>query len=410
MRIITYALEGLRIAIKALHQYKMRSILTTLGIIIGVTTVIAIVSLIQGLNRAFSNEISAMGSDTLYISKLPWFMNADTYFTYRNRKDLNMSHFRMVEQHATLIKAAAPTITTRRNVKYKDKKLERCDVVGTNEDYLVTSNAIPAVGRFLSSVDVNNRRWVCVIGSEVAEKLFENENPVGRRINIGGQVFRVIGVLEAKGDFLGFNMDTNIAIPIGVFQKAFGARRRSLTIEVKVADPSMVDEAENELIGVMRRARKLSPTDKNDFAINRQSMFLDIYNNLTRILWAVAIGVGSISLLVGGIGIMNILLVSVTERTREIGIRKAMGAKHADIMWQFLVESVVICTIGVVIGIFAAIGIAKIVSATSPIPSVISAWVIYLGLGFVFGIGLFFGIYPAMKAARLNPIEALRYE
>ncbi len=410
MRILIYMWEGIKIAFEALRAYKMRSILTTLGIIIGVTTVISIVALIQGLNRAFSKEISAIGTDTLYIQKFPWTMSGDDWFKYRNRKDITLDEFEAVKASSKLALAVAPELATRRTIKYNEKSVERVIIVGTTSDYAITSNAMPEVGRFLSDNDVNSNRAVCVIGWEVAQKLFEKTDPIGKRINIGGRKFSVIGVMPKKGDFFGHNMDVFAVIPVGAFKSAFGLARRDISIGVKVASPELIEEAEYELTGIMRRLRKLPVEKENDFAINKQSMLMDLYNNLTRTLWAVAIGVGAISLLVGGIGIMNILLVSVTERTREIGIRKAIGARKMDILLQFLIEAMMICAVGVLIGILLAIGLAEVVAATTPLPAAITWWVAFLGLLFVVAIGLFFGIYPASKAARLNPIEALRYE
>jgi putative ABC transport system permease protein len=402
--------EGIRIAFDALRSYKMRSILTTLGIVIGVTTVITIVAMIQGLNGAFSKEISAIGTDTIYIQKFPWVMKEDDWLKYRNRRNISLEESEKIKATSQLAIAVAPQIATSRTVKYGDKAVERVIITGTTADYLYTSNANPESGRFFSENDVTTNRAVCVLGYEVGEKLFGQSDPLGKRITIGGRKFRVIGVLDKKGSFFGWNMDVLAIIPIGAFQSAFGAQRRSIEVEVKLASPDKIEEAEYELTGIMRRLRKLTPEKENDFAINKQSMLLDTYNQLTSTLWAVAIGVGAISLLVGGIGIMNILLVSVTERTREIGIRKALGARKSDILWQFLIESMMICAVGVLIGILIAVGIAELVAATTPIPAAITWWIAILGLTFVVGIGLFFGIYPATKAARLNPIEALRYE
>ncbi|MBN2356564.1 ABC transporter permease [candidate division KSB1 bacterium] len=410
MRIFIYMWEGVKIAFEALRAYKMRSILTTVGIVIGVTTVITIVALIQGLNHAFSREISAIGTDTLFIQKYPWIMTDDDWFKYRNRKNITLEEAEEVKASATLATAVAPQIGTRRTIKYEEKTVERVIIVGTTSDYAITSNAMPEYGRFLSENDVSSNRAVCVIGWEVAQKLFDQLDPIGKRVNIGGRKFRVIGILEKKGNFFGHNMDIFAVIPVGAFKSAFGMRRRSIEIEVKVKSPDLIEEAEYELTGIMRRLRKLGVTDENDFAINKQSMLMDFYNNFTKTLWAVAIGVGAISLLVGGIGIMNILLVSVTERTREIGVRKAIGARKSDILWQFLIEAMMICAIGVIIGILLAIGLSQVVAATTPLPAAVTWWVVILGLVFVVTIGLFFGIYPASKAARLNPIEALRYE
>ncbi len=403
--------EGLKIAFDALRSYKMRSLLTTLGIVIGVTTVITIVSLVQGLNKAFSNQISAIGTDTLYISKMPWIIRGDKeWFSFRNRRNITIEYAKQIKQSATLVDAVAPVLMTQRQVKYAGQTAENVLVVGTSADYLYTSNALPEQGRFLMDSDVRHRKSVCVLGWDVAQTLFPGENSIGKRLTIGGRKFKVIGVVEKKGSMFDFNMDNQAYIPIGIFQTAFGARWRSVDIQAKATSPAVMEDAEIELDGIMRRLRGLTADKEDDFAINKQSMLMDTYKNLTNVLWAVAIGVGAISLLVGGIGIMNILLVSVTERTREIGIRKAIGARKFDIMIQFLIESMMICALGVVIGVLVAIGLAKIISATTPIPAAITLWIAALGMIFIVAIGLFFGIYPASKAARLNPIEALRYE
>ena len=410
MRILIYMWEGLLIAYDALRAYKMRSILTTLGIVIGVTTVISIIALIQGLNQAFSSEVSAIGTDTIFIEKFSWNMQGDDWFKYRNRPNITVEEAELIKAFSRHAQAVSPEMQTSRTVKYDEKAVERVSIIGATADYAITSNVEPEYGRFFSENDVTANRSVCVLGYEVADKLFGTSDPIGKRVSIGGRKFRVIGVIGKKGAFFGLNMDAQTIIPVGAFQSAFGDQRRYVSIAVKVQSPKQIEEAEYELTGLMRRFRKLTPGKESNFSINKQSMLLDVYNSITGTLWAVAIGVGAISLLVGGIGIMNILLVSVTERTREIGIRKALGARKRDILWQFLIESMMICALGVLIGTLLAIGIAKLVAATTPLPAAITWWVAILGLIFVVGIGLFFGIYPASKAARLSPIEALRYE
>ncbi len=402
--------EGIRIAFQALRANKLRFLLTTLGIVIGVMTVITIVALIQGINKSFYDEISAIGTDTLYIQKFAWVNNdQEAWARFRNRKDITMREYDAVVKYATLAKAVTPSIYTRVNVKYEDTGISGVLVVGSNDNYILTNNTGPELGRFITTMDVDYRRNVCVLGAEIAEKLFGREDPIGKRISLANRGFRVVGVLAERGKVFGWNPNVLVVVPIGAFENAFG-RRRTVEIQVKVQHADLLDEAQDELTGILRRVRKVAPHKEDDFSINRQSLLMNFYNSLTAGLWALAIGVGSISLLVGGIGIMNIMLVSVTERTREIGVRKAIGAKRRDILWQFLVETMIICSLGVILGIAAAVGIALFIEKAFSFPVVFSPWIIVLGLGFVVTIGLFFGIYPANKAARLSPTEALRYE
>lgn len=402
--------EGLRIAFQALRANRLRTILTTLGIFIGIIVVTVIISVIQGLNKYVSSEISGLGADTVYISRMPWIIQSyEEYLKYQKRKRITAGQYDALKNQVTLAKAVAPELMTRRMLKYRSRSLERVYITGTSEEYMTTANVLPDRGRFFTSEEVHLRRSVCLIGSEVTEKLFENDDPLGRRIKIGAHPFMVIGILEERGQMFGFSLDNMVLIPYSVFQKVFGSRR-SFEINIKASDPKLVDELIDELTGTMRRIRGIEAGRPDDFSINQQSQLMDMYRNMTRVLWIVLIGIGSIALLVGGIGIMNIMLVSVSERTREIGIRKAIGAKRRVIMWQFLIESILISGIGVSIGIGISVGIALLIRSASPIPVNISTWVLFLGIGFTVSIGIFFGIYPASKAARLDPIVALRYE
>lgn len=401
--------EQIRIAFQALASNKMRSFLTTLGIVIGIATVIGIHSIIQGLNRSFYTSISALGSDTLYIDKFSWFSRVD-WLLARNRKDLTLEREGMaIKKYATLVKAVAPVVNGSRTVKFRSEKLKNVQVTGTTEEYAITSNIISEFGRMLNASDVTHRRNVCVIGWEVANRLFKNMDPLGRRIRIGDHDFRVIGVVEKRGNFLGHNLDAQVIVPIGVFQKLYGSRRW-LTIEVKVIDPSVIEEAKDEITGILRRVRKVPPKAENDFAINQQDMIADLYKRLTTALYAVAFGVGSIALIVGGIGIMNIMLVSVTERTREIGIRKAIGARNRDILRQFLIESIAVSALGGILGILVGFSVAKLVASTTFLSASVTLSSVIIGILFIGLVGIFFGIFPAYKAAKLDPIQALRYE
>ena len=398
--------EGIKIAVAALWANKLRAILTLLGMIIGVTTVIGIFSLTQGLDKAFGEEISSLGSDVLYVQKFPW-MDHNDFEKYRNRKDITMREVRALKEGLRLAVAVSPTATTSRTVKYKNKSLKNVSLQGTDQEK--TSNTYPEFGRDLSQVDVENRRNVCVIGWEVARELFENQDPLGEKVKIAGHPFRVIGVLEKRGDLFGQNQDTEIRLPIGVFFKLFGSRR-GLTISVKVAHPEVMDAAKDEIQAILRRVRKVPPHKEDDFAINQMDLLMNMYKGITGALYAAIIGVGAISLLVGGIGIMNIMLVSVTERTKEIGIRKALGAKKRNLLWQFLIESVAISAVGGLIGIALGFGLGNLIAKVSPLKAAVSMWSVVLGLGFSSAVGVFFGLYPAGKAARLNPIDALHYE
>ena len=402
--------EGFQIALSALRTNRMRTILTTLGILIGVVVVTVIISVIQGLNTYVSGELSTFGTDNVYVNRFPWMITSyDEWVRVRNRKPITEEQFKFIQKFSTLAKVVVPEIWTGRPVKYRNETLEGVGIGGSTEDYMVTGNAVPELGRFFNPAEINNRRNVCVLGWEVSDNLFKDKNPLGERVKVGGHPFTILGVLEKRGQIFGHSMDNNVIIPYTVFQKLYGSRR-SLDLQVKAQDPDQVPDLVGELEGLMRRARGLEAGEENDFAINQQSQLMDVYNNLTRVLWIVLIGIGSIALLVGGIGIMNIMLVSVTERTREIGIRKAIGAKSRIIMWQFLVESMFISSIGVSIGLLISVGIATLVKQQSPIPVHLSTWIIFLGIGFTVSIGMFFGIYPATKAARLDPIDALRYE
>jgi len=408
MKILIEIWESIKIALQALNANKLRSFLTTLGIIIGITTVIGILSIIRGLNDAFYTSISALGSDTLYIQKFAWFSRTD-WLEARNRKDITMKEVDAIRDHAVSVSSVAPVVGASRSVKFGSEQIKNVRITGSNEEYMITANVFPEYGRPLSQQDVEHRRAVCLIGWEVADKLFQKTNPIGRRIKIGAYKFRVIGVLEKRGSLFGHNLDTEIIIPFGVFQKMYGSRRW-MTIEVKVKDPALIEESKDELIGILRRVRKVPPIAENDFAINQQDMIADMYKRLTTALYAVAFGVGSIALIVGGIGIMNILLVSITERTREIGIRKAIGAKKRNILWQFLIESLVVSALGGFIGIGLGLLIAKLVSQVSFLSASVSPLVIVVGLLFITLVGLFFGIYPAYKAAKMNPINALHFD
>ncbi len=408
VRMGTSLWESTKIALHALWAHKMRAFLTILGIIIGVTTIIAIVSVIQGLNKTVYTQLSGLGSDLLYVQKFPWVAGQD-FFKYRNRKNITMKEVEALQKYATTAAVVSPITGTMRSVKFKSQKLQNVSINAVLDNYIEAANVMPEFGRFLTEQDIWRRRAVCVIGRDVADGLFDKIDPIGQKISVGSYKFTVIGVLEKQGETLGNNFDTVVLVALGLFQKLYGSRR-NLTILVKIKDTDEIEAAEDEITGILRRVRKVPPGEENDFAINKQDILTDLYKSVTAALYAVAFGIGALSLLVGGIGIMNIMLVSVTERTREIGIRKAIGARRSDVLQQFLVESIIISALGGIVGVALGLGLGMIIGSLPVLEATVSASGIAIGIGFSCGVGIFAGVYPAWKASKLDPIVSLRYE
>ncbi|MBN2709488.1 MAG: ABC transporter permease [Calditrichaceae bacterium] len=392
----------------ALKAHKLRSVLTTLGILIGVTTIITIWTTIQGLNQYVYGQLSNIGSATVYVQKWPWVIKGD-FWKYRNRKEVTMKEYEEIKKHSVYATHISPEVFSMKTVSYRSEKYDQIIVMGTNHEYMITSNIYPQSGRFITETDVQNKQFVCVLGSELAENLFREDSPLGKRVKIGDDKYRVIGVLEKQGSFFGESQDNYVVVPISSFRRIYGGQR-GIRIAVQTDDINKVEALKDELRGIMRRVRKTSPAMEDDFAINQQDMLQDLYKQLTATLFAIVFIIGGISLLVGGIGIMNIMLVSVTERTREIGVRKAIGAKSRNILSQFLIESVAVSSVGgglgIVFGYLAGLAVLSQMELTTGV----GITAILIGFGFSTLVGVLAGFYPALKAAKLNPIDSLRYE
>jgi putative ABC transport system permease protein len=395
--------------LQALAAHKLRSLLTTLGIVIGVGTVIALLTLIQGVDKYMADELGELGAHTVIFERYGLTMSRDDWLEVRKRKRLTMSDAEAIARGTPTATAVVPVVTTMRDVRRRDRTVEEVLVRGTAESYQDIHDVELQEGRFLTSTEVAHRSFVAVIGYKVWENLFPGESAEGKRIKIGGWPFRVVGVATKKGSMFDFDMDNMIMIPAGSLLKAFG-HHRSVSIEVQAPSEDLMDRTVDEATAALRRSRRLRPGEPDDFGIISQSMLMEIYRNITRVAYIVMIGVGGLSLLVGGIGIMNIMLVSVTERTREIGVRKALGASRGDIRWQFLIESLTLSAVGGGLGILLGFGVALLIGAVTPLPQAVTGWSVLLGTVFSSAVGLFFGIYPATRAALLDPIVALRYE
>ena len=411
MRYLYELMESMRIALGALRANKVRGLLTTLGIIIGIVAVVTTMTAANGLGNNFRESISAIGSDVLYVSRTPW-VQMGRNFEFRNRPQLNLKESRRLEVRLADARAVNPTTATNRRIKYRAKVIEDIDIVGTTDKQMMVSNSVPEYGRFMTGFDVQSQRRVCIIGYEIRERLFENANPLNQNLWIGRSKFRIIGVMEKQGSagfFGGPNFDLQVFVPITTFEKVFGSRNRNFDFAVKAPSQEAMADFEYELVGEMRKIRKLKPTDKDNFSINQMNTLMDAYNNVMGVIIAVGLLITSVSLFVGGIGVMNIMFVSVTERTREIGIRKAIGAKRRTILAQFLFEASIICLMGGLVAVLVSMGITAIINEFL-MPANLSLPIVIVALMVSIFVGILSGLIPAIKASRLNPIEALRYE
>lgn len=409
MRIVNSFAEGLRIALRALKVNKFRSILTALCIIIGITMVTIVDSVTTGMDITFEKSMSMMGQNVVYVEKWPWGMSGDyKWWEYRNRPEMKMDYLEQIRESSRYANNVTASASRGVTVRYKDKSAERVGLTGSTSNYLEIQGLNINEGRMFVNEEVRSGSKIAIIGHTLKESLFEYETPLGKQIRMGGQKFTVVGILEKQGKFLGLeDTDNRIIIPISAYGQIYGLRY-GLQIGVQFPDVQTLREGEYELEGIMRRIRQLDATADNDFALNKPEAFKKQLEGMKAGIYTVGFILSGLSLLIGGIGVMNIMFVSVRERTKEIGIRKAVGAKSWEIMAQFLLEAIAICLLGGVIGIALAGGLTVLINQV--FVAVMNFSVVFLGFSICTAVGVTFGFIPAYKAAKSDPIESLRFE
>jgi putative ABC transport system permease protein len=404
--------ESLQIAIGALRANKARGVLTTLGIIIGIVAVVLTMTAANGLQNKFRESFSSVGTDIVYVSRMPWVVMND-FFKYRNRPGIQLREARLLEERFHGQAIVNPSMSTQRDVKFHDASMEGVMIIGTTEKQSAMSTAAPEIGRFLLPYDVAYKKYVCVIGAGVQKNVFGAVNPLNKTMRIGRTAFRVIGVMEKQGGaFMGGpNFDNQIFLPITTFEREFTGHsgHEDVNIAVKAPRQEALADLEYAVTGEMRKIRRLRPTDSDNFSLNKLDTLVGTFNNMMGIVLLVGLLVTSISLFVGAIGVMNIMFVTVTERTREIGIRKAIGATKNSILMQFLLESSAIGLLGGLVGILIAVALTAVINALL-MPATVSWPIVVVAVTVSAGVGILAGVAPAYRGAKLDPIEALRYD
>ncbi len=406
--------EGISLALHSLLSNKFRSSLTILGVLIGVWSVIAMSSLIKGLDNAVQGSIDELGSNILFVSKYPPEVDYDDLTDEeRNRKGITIEEAMVIEQNCPSVAAVSPEnhywAPSGNVIKYKGRKANRPAVVGVLPEYTKVRVTPLTAGRFISQLDNETRAAVCVIGSDIKEALFPDQDPLGEQIRVNNNRFTVIGIFEKKESMFDDGENNKVAIPLETLMKHY-PWDEELTLAVSAKSLDKIDKAREEITVALRKLRKVPYDKDNDFAIFGQENLREMVGNITKYIYIAMIVISSVGLMVGGVGVMNIMLVSVTERTREIGVRKAIGARRRNILWQFLIEAMTLSGSGGILGIMAGLLTALLIGAASPLPFGVSPLYVTLGFVVAVSVGLVAGMYPAYRAASVDPIESLRYE
>jgi putative ABC transport system permease protein len=402
--------ESIVIALQAVWANKLRSFMTVLGNIVAVSSIVTVVSLIQGMNSMVSDLIvSDIGADSFTIARRGIVRSEEDEERTRNNPLLTLAEANIIRGYSSDIEAVMAQAGRNATVSYGPSELENIRIEGVSSEYGEFSNFNAEQGRMMTPTEVERNRPVAIIGWDIADRLFGDVNPLDKVIRIAGIQFRVVGVSKKKGSAFGNSQDAFAVIPLGAYMRLFGTRQ-SLTLLVKPSSPEVLQAAMDDATVALRVARRLKPREPDNFGMLTSDTVLGLYTQATNGIFAVLVGIVALSLVVGGIVIMNIMLMVVSERTREIGLRKALGARRADIMSQVLTESITLSTFGGVVGIMIGFAFAMLIAAVTPLPATLELWSVVLGVTITAAVGLFFGAYPASRAAALDPIEALRRE
>jgi len=405
--------QGIRIAINALRENKLRTFLTLLGNIVGTMSVIAVVSLIGGVDNYVKEEVAGEGSNVFSIERfnmLEAITDLDAFLDALSRnKVIRLKDVDYLKERIPSSMYVGAAAETREKVFARENEIENVEIRGRSVEYSVIEKIEIHSGRHISQVEDETSAAVTVLGWDISLHLFKGQNPIGKKIKIGNKHFRVIGVIKDRGTMFGESRNRFVYIPIKAFLKKYGSRT-SIKVKVKAADIEYLQQAVDEATMALRIRHGLRPLEENDFSIVTSQNLISLWEKISSSIFKALIFIVSIALVVGGVVLMNVMLVSVTERTREVGLRKALGARRSNIVWQFIVESITLSLVGGIFGILIGFTIAAVISIVSPLPYIIAPWSIAAGLIVTFLIGLIFGTYPANKAAKLDPVVALHHE